>query len=173
LVLMRTGHDIRNPGIRNAVLAAVTAAVVAAGATGCSDTGETPESVASKAGEAVASATGKVGEVLESASAAASSAASRMAEIKGGLDAKGDVKLGPTKADGNRVATELTVTNLSSKTADYTVLVNWKDADGNVLDATVVSIDEVPVGGAKSATARSNRDLSGTPTAEVAQALRH
>ncbi|MEI5008866.1 hypothetical protein ACIOWI_15770 [Streptomyces sp. NPDC087659] len=152
---MRSSH-----GIRNAVMAAAAAVALAAGMTGCSnDSGETPKSVASKAGEAVESAT--------------AAAASEMAKIKGGLNAKGDVKAGPTEAENNRLSNEITATNPTDKAADYTVLVNWKDSSGNLLDSTVVSIDAVPPGGTKSATAQTHRDLSGTPPAEIGQAVRH
>ncbi|MEU3300764.1 MULTISPECIES: hypothetical protein [unclassified Streptomyces] len=151
---MRPGH-----GIRNAVMAAVTAVVVTAGMTGCSDTDETPKSAASKAGAAIESAT--------------AAAASQMAKVKGGLNAATDVKAGPTTADGDRVTSEITATNPTGEATDYTVLVNWKDSDGNLLDATVVSIDGVPAGGTKSATARSNRSLTGTPAADIGKAVRH
>lgn len=155
----------------------MTAVVVAAGMTACSDSDETPASVASKAGKAVESATAKASDLVASASAQVDkikeSASAKVNAVKGGINAKGDVKAGPTKEDGSHVATEITATNGSGKTADYTVLVNWKDSSGNVLDATVVNIDGVPAGGTKSATANSNRDLSGTPAAEIGQAVRH
>ncbi|MFE3492060.1 hypothetical protein ACFXOS_03005 [Streptomyces sp. NPDC059175] len=168
---------MRPAGIRRAVLGAATAVVVAAGMTACSNSDETPASVASKAGEAVDSATSKAGELVASASAEVdkikASASAKVNEIKGGINAKADVKVGATKDDGDHVATEITATNSTGDTADYTVLVNWKDSSGNILDATVVNVDDVPAGGTKSATANSNRDLSGTPVAEIGQAVRH
>ncbi|WP_254076725.1 FxLYD domain-containing protein [Streptomyces pacificus] len=152
---MRSSH-----GIRNAVVAAASAVALGAGMTGCTnDSGETPRSVASEAGEAVQSAT--------------AAAASEMAKIKDGLNATSEVKAGPTEAENNRLSNEITATNPTDQTVDYTVLVNWKDTDGNLLDATVVSIDAVPPGGTKSAKAQTHRDLSGTPRAEIVQAIRH
>ncbi|MEV0090271.1 hypothetical protein [Streptomyces sp. NPDC050738] len=149
--------------------ALAVAALLALSATACGSD-DTPSSAASKAKDAVASATAKAGEAVASATAAASS---KMAEIKDGADAKGDVKAGDTKTDGDRSTVELTATNSTDKTADYTVTVNFKDKGGNLLDVTVMNIDGVEAGKSKSGTARSNRDLGGDATAEVGQALRH
>ncbi|MFE7775440.1 hypothetical protein ACFU5O_16370 [Streptomyces sp. NPDC057445] len=153
---MRTARD--TPGTRNARrarCALVAAALIAAAITGCSDTGETPDSLASKASEAAASATDK------------------LSDIKGAINAKGDVKAGSTEIKDGKAVAEITATNSTTSAADYTITVNYKDSDGNLLDATVVTINDVPAGGSKSADARSNRDLSGTPKAEIGQAVRH
>ncbi|MEU2156945.1 hypothetical protein ABZ532_18345 [Streptomyces sp. NPDC019396] len=152
----RDSHDTRVP--RNALIrnTFIAAALIAAALTGCSsDNGETPKSAASKASDLIASAT------------------AQLSDIQGGLDAKGDVKAGSTENDDGRAVAEITATNSSSSTADYTIQVNYKDSDGNLLDAVVVSINDVPAGGTKTADARSNRDLSGTPAAEIARAVRH
>ncbi|MEU9861800.1 hypothetical protein AB0D99_13050 [Streptomyces sp. NPDC047971] len=113
-------------------------------------------------------------DVVSSATAAAASAAQeKMNQVKDGVNATGDVKAGPTKADGDRTTVELTATNPTDKNADYTILVNFRDDGGNLLDAVVVNIDAVGPGASKTGTARSNRTLSGETTAEVQQALRH
>ncbi|WP_351228035.1 FxLYD domain-containing protein [Streptomyces sp. NPDC002133] len=140
---------------RNALIGVATAVLIAAGATACSDTDQTPESLASKASEAVASAT------------------ARLSDIQGGFNAKGDVKAGATENKDGRAVSEITATNSSGGSADYTIQVNFKDADGNLLDAAVVTINDVPAGGSKTGEARSNRDLSGAPEAEIARAVRH
>ncbi|WP_329119817.1 hypothetical protein [Streptomyces sp. NBC_01465] len=145
------------------------AVLVALSATACGSD-DTPSSVASKAGDVVSSATAKAGEAVASATAAASS---KMAEVKDGVDAKDDVKAGDTKTDGDRSTAEITATNGTDKTVDYTVTVNFKDKGGNLLDVVVMNIDGVEAGKSKSGTARSNRDLGGDATAEVGQALRH
>ncbi|MFD5424897.1 FxLYD domain-containing protein [Streptomyces sp. NPDC127084] len=152
----RDPHDTRGP--RNALIrnALIAAALIAGVLTGCSsDNGETPASAASKASDLIASATAK------------------LSDIQGGFDVTGDVKAGSTANENGRAVAEITATNNSSSTADFTVQVNFKDSDGNLLDAVVVNIDGVPAGGTKSADARSNRDLSGTPPAEIARAVRH
>ncbi|MGW8357867.1 hypothetical protein [Streptomyces wedmorensis] len=113
-------------------------------------------------------------DVIASATAAVASAAQeKMNEIKDGVDAAADVKAGRTSVDGDRTVAEITATNPKDKTADYTVMVNFRDGDGNLLDAVVLNIDGVEPGTSKSGTARSNRTLTGDTTAEIAQALRH
>ncbi|MER6999784.1 hypothetical protein [Streptomyces sp. NPDC000410] len=147
-------------GIRKAAVfaVAVIAVAIAAGAGGCSEEGgETPESVVSRATE-------KISEAVES----------QMAEVRDGINAKGDVRAGPTEVDKDgRTTAMITATNTTEKAADYTIQVNFRDPDGNLLDAVVLTIDAVPSGGSQAGTARSNRDLSGTTTAEIARALRH
>ncbi|MEV6330278.1 hypothetical protein [Streptomyces sp. NPDC051909] len=116
----------------------------------------------------------KAGEIVSSATAAVASAAQqKMDEVKDGVNATGDVKAGATSTDGDRTVAEITATNPEDKTADYTVMVDFRDADGNLLDAVVLTIDDVAAGGSKTGTARSNRTLSGATQAQVAQALRH
>ncbi|MEV0446475.1 hypothetical protein [Streptomyces sp. NPDC050600] len=114
------------------------------------------------------------GGIVSSATAAAASAAQeKMNEIKGGVNANGDVKAGPTSTDGDRTVAEITATNPKDKTADYTVWVNFRDPGGNLLDAVVLNIDGVDAGKSKSGTARSNRTLTGDTKAEIQQAVRH
>ncbi|MFC5801065.1 FxLYD domain-containing protein [Streptomyces formicae] len=138
---------------RGALLAA--AALIATALAGCSDTTETPASLSSRASELVASAT------------------AQLSDIRGAINAKDDVKAGPTRNEDGRAVCEITATNGSGRTADYTVQVSFEDADGNLLDAVVVTVKDVPAGASKTADARSNRDLSGTPRAEIGQAVRH
>ncbi|MFC9962600.1 hypothetical protein ACFVIB_35165, partial [Streptomyces nigra] len=104
-------------------------------ATACS------ESDVDKAKDRAASATAKAGEAVSSATEAA---ASKMAEVKDGVDAKGDVKVeGPTKSEDNRTTAEITATNPKDKKADYTISVNFRDGDGNLLDTAVLNITDV------------------------------
>ncbi|MFF5919328.1 hypothetical protein ACFY8C_13355 [Streptomyces flavochromogenes] len=114
------------------------------------------------------------GDIVSTATAAVASAAEeKMNEVKDGVNATGDVKAGPTSTDGDRTVAEITATNPKGKTADYTIMVTFRDGDGNFLDSVVLNIDGVEPGKSKTGTARSNRTLSGEPTAEIAQALRH
>ncbi|MBT2444379.1 hypothetical protein J7E93_30655 [Streptomyces sp. ISL-36] len=112
----------------------------------------------------------KVGDIVSSATAAA---ASKMGEVKDGVNATGDVKAGPTAKDGDRTTAEVTATNPQDRKADYTILVNFRDGDGKLLDTVVLNIDGVDPGRSGTGTARSNRTLSGETTAEIGQALRH
>ncbi|MCB8902405.1 MULTISPECIES: hypothetical protein [unclassified Streptomyces] len=114
------------------------------------------------------------GDIVSSATAAVASAAEeKMNEVKDGVNATGDVKAGPTSTDGDRTVAEITATNPKDANADYTVMVTFRDGDGNFLDSVVLNIDGVEPGKSKTGTARSNRTLSGEPKAEIAQALRH
>ncbi|MFE6158883.1 hypothetical protein ACFQ7F_08195 [Streptomyces sp. NPDC056486] len=145
--------------------AAAATALLALTTTACSN------SDVDKAKDKAASATAKAGEAVSSATEAA---ASKMAEVKDGVNAKSDVKVdGPAKADGNRTTAKITATNSTDKKADYAVSINFRDGDGNLLDTVVLNINNTDPDQSKSGTARSNRDLSGTPKAEIGKALRH
>ncbi|WP_207312701.1 FxLYD domain-containing protein [Streptomyces sp. CB03911] len=74
---------------------------------------------------------------------------------------------------GGRIPVDVTATNHGSDTADFTVAVDFQDASGNLLDATVASVDQVGAGQSKTVTVHSNRSLSGTVSVQVASALRH
>ncbi|MCZ0980302.1 hypothetical protein O1L60_18455 [Streptomyces diastatochromogenes] len=116
----------------------------------------------------------KAGEIVSSATAAVASAAQeQMDKVKDGVNATGDVSAGPTSADGDRTIATITATNPKDKTADYTIMVTFRDGDGNFLDSVVMNIEGVEPGKSKTGTARSNRTLSGTTKAEISQALRH
>jgi hypothetical protein len=75
-------------------------------------------------------------------------------------------------ADG-RAVSQLTVKNPTSQTHDYTISVEFDDPSGNLLDATIVTVSQVPANGSATATARSNRNLSGSVTAKITAAIRH
>ncbi|NUP20281.1 MAG: hypothetical protein HOZ81_30185 [Streptomyces sp.] len=140
------------------LLTAATLALVTP-LTSCSDD-DTPSSVASKAASAYASATAEAGRQLD--------------EIKGGIDAKDAVRLGDTKTDSDgRSTVQVTAENTTDSTKSFTVQVNFKDEDGNLLDAAVVTVSGVAANKTANATARSTRDLSGEVKAEVARALRY
>jgi len=72
-----------------------------------------------------------------------------------------------------RVTAEVTATNPTSSAKSYVVQVDFRDQSGNLLDTTVVTLDDVPAGGSKNATARSNRSLTGDVKTDVARAARH
>lgn len=161
-----------------------TAAALLGGAAlaGCSSDGSPSpavSSVLSQAQSAVASAASSATAALGSAAAslgasAQAAASSALASVKGGLDAKDDVVLGTatTGSDG-KLSVPLTVTNHRSQAGKYTIQVNFQDGSGNLLDAVVVNVPEVAAGASAQATARSNRDLTGTVTPVVANALRY
>ncbi|KUL40367.1 FxLYD domain-containing protein [Streptomyces regalis] len=138
-----------------------SAAVVAATLTlaSCTDD-DTPSSVASKAASAFASATAE--------------ADRRLDDIKGGIDAKDAMSLGDpaTDADG-RTTVEVTAENTTDSTKSFAAQINFRDGDGNVVDATVVTVSDVAAGETGRDTARSTRDLGGEIKAEVARAVRY
>lgn len=161
-------HGIRRLSVRGTVLGAAAVAPLLAGVslTGCSngtspsDVASAASSLASVAGSALASATAEAGRRLD--------------EFKNGLDAKDEVKLGDrvTTDDGGRATVTATATNPTSSAKTYAVQVDFRDRGGNLLDTVVVTLDDVPAGAAKDATARSTRSLSGDVTADVARAVR-
>jgi hypothetical protein len=151
-------------------------AVLAAAALlcGCSDNGGptgNATKAASEAASAAASLASQAGDVLASATA---EAGRRLDEIKGGVNAKGEVRLGTvaTDADGRKAVT-VTVTNPVSDTRTYAVQVDFRDPGGNLLDTIVVTVDDVAARASKNATALSHRALSGDVTADVARAVRY
>ncbi|MFF5502843.1 hypothetical protein [Streptomyces roseolus] len=140
-----------------AALLALAATCAAAGATtGCEAATEAAGGIVSSAGSAVASA-----------------AQRQLDEIEDGANATADVTAGPTSDDGDRTVATVTAANPKDATADYTVLVTFRDGDGTFLDTVVLTVDGVPAGASKSGTARSNRTLTGPTTAEIERALRH
>ncbi|QOV36971.1 hypothetical protein IM697_00385 [Streptomyces ferrugineus] len=154
------GH---RPRWSTTALALTTAAVLAVPAlTSCSDE-DTPSSVssaASKAASAFASATAEAGRQLD--------------DIKGGIDAKDAVRLGdPTTASDGRAEVEVTAANTTDATRSFAVQINFRDENGNLLDATVVTVSDVAAGETGKDTARSTRDLGGDVRAEVARAVRY
>jgi hypothetical protein len=136
-----------------------TAALAVTTLTSCTDD-DTPASVASEAASAYASATAEAGRRLE--------------EIKGGVDVRDAVRLGdPTTDSDGRASVEVTVENTTASTRSFAVQVNFKDENGNLLDATVVTVSDVAGGESAKGTARSTRDLKGDVQAEVERAVRY
>ncbi|EGX60861.1 hypothetical protein SZN_05387 [Streptomyces zinciresistens K42] len=147
------------PRTRRTAAALVTGAALAAGPTACSDY-QTPSSVTSKAASAYASATADAGRRLD--------------EIKGGVDAKGSVRLGtPATGSDGRTTVEVTAENTTGAAKSFAVQVDFRDAGGNLLDAAVVTVSDVAGGATKKGTARSTRKLSGDVRTDVARAVRY
>ncbi|MCX4677796.1 hypothetical protein OG413_21205 [Streptomyces sp. NBC_01433] len=158
------------PGVRG-VRAVLLAASVASAAAGCSDEGNSPSGAVSKAASAAASVASRGSDVVASATAAAQD---KLNEFKDGVDAKGEVKLGTVGKDSDgRSTAKFTVTNGTDSAKSYVVQINFRDKGGNLLDTTVVTVDDAQPAKPKDATARSNRKLDGDVKAEVATALRH
>ncbi|MGW1429492.1 hypothetical protein ACWD6K_12850 [Streptomyces sp. NPDC002431] len=151
--------------------AALLATTLAATAAACDDSGTGASGTASRAASAAASAASRGADVAASATAAAGE---KLKNFKNGVDATPDVKLSTpdTAADG-RTTAEVTVDNSTDATKSYAVQVNFRDPKGKLLDAVVVTVDDVASHTTKKATARSNRKLSGGVKAEVGTALRH
>nr|WP_107120407.1 hypothetical protein [Streptomyces antibioticus] len=158
-----TGNRTHRAPITLVTLAALTALTAL---TGCSGD-DTPSSVASKAASVASRAT----EVFASATA---EAGKKFDDVKNGVDVKGDVTLGtPRTGSDGRTTVEVTVKNTAGSQKSFLVQVNFKDGAGDLADAVAVTVSGVPAGGTGKATARSNRDLSGTVRTEVARAVRY
>ena len=145
------------------VSTALTVVLAAGLATGCSDDG-TASSAASKVASAARSA----------ASEATAAAGRQLDEIKGGIDAKGDVHLGTPSVGGDgRAAVEVTVDNTTGSTKSFAVQIDFTDPGGNTLDAVVMTVSDVAAGKSGTGTARSTRKLSGEVKAKVERAVRY
>ena len=152
--------------------AALLTALALTGLTACSDD-DTPSSVASVASVAskVASAASRAGDAVSSATA---EAGRRFDDIKNGVDAKDDVRLGtPATASDGRTTVEVTATNSADSARSLAVQVDFTDQDGTLRDVVVVTVPDVPAGGSGKATARSTHDLSGEVKAKVSRAVRY
>lgn len=152
--------------------AALTTAVAVAltALSGCSDD-SSPSSVASKAASAVASIGSQATAAVASATA---EAGRRLDEVKNGVDAKDAVKVGtPTTDSAGHSTVEVTAGNTAGSAKSFAVQVEFKDTGGNLLDTVVVTVSDVPAGKSGTATARSNRKLSGDVKAETGTALRY
>ncbi|QEU97463.1 hypothetical protein CP970_20730 [Streptomyces kanamyceticus] len=127
--------------------------ILGLGAAACSD-GDSPSDNASKAADAVASATARAGDKID--------------EIKGGIDARADVRLGKPATDGDgRSTVKVTARNTTDESKTFAVQVSFKDPDGKLLDTVVVTVDDVPAGRSKDGTARSTHKLDGADKGEV------
>ncbi|AJZ84773.1 hypothetical protein ADL28_22395 [Streptomyces violaceusniger] len=148
-------------GRRTRTICAVSLmAVLAPTAVGCSDDGGTPSSEVSRASAAIASAR--------------SSAQAELDKIKGGSQAKREVRAGRATRDGaGRAVAPLTVTNGGKHTANYAIEVNFRNAGGDLVDAVVLHLSKVPPHRPTKATARSHRKLTGRITAQVGTAVRY
>ncbi|MEW1828421.1 hypothetical protein [Streptomyces sp. NPDC088196] len=141
-----------------------------AGLTGCSDD-STPASVASKAASAVASVGAQATGAIASATA---EAGRKLDDVKNGVDAKDAVHLAtPTTDSAGRSTVEVTADNTAGSAKSFAVQVEFKDEGGNLLDTVVVTVSHVPSHKSATATARSNRKLSGGVKADVGTALRY
>ncbi|WP_328555918.1 FxLYD domain-containing protein [Streptomyces sp. NBC_00358] len=176
---MHQRNGIRGP-VR-LILAAFVVAALATQLTACSDD-SSPSGTASKAASAASRAASAVSQAASAATQAGDALASATAEagrrfddFKNGVDAKDEVKLdGSASADSDgRATVELTVTNPTSSAKSYVVQVDFRDQSGNLLDTTVVTVNDVAGGASKNATARSNRSLTGDVKTGVARAVRH
>ncbi|MFE0512101.1 hypothetical protein [Streptomyces sp. NPDC058964] len=159
-----------------AALALAVAAGV--GLTGCSDNGNA-SSTASKAASAAVSKAASAASSLASMGAdvvasASAEARRRLDEVKNGIEAKDEVKLGtPATASDGRTTVDVTATNTADSAKSFAVQVSYKDSGGNLLDTVVVTVDNVAAGKTGTATASSTHKLSGTVQAEVTRALRY
>ncbi|MET8860526.1 MULTISPECIES: hypothetical protein [unclassified Streptomyces] len=174
----------RRDGIRGPVrliLAVSVVAALAAQLTACSDD-SSPSSTASKAASAASRAASAVSEAASAATEAGDALASATAEagrkfdeFKGGADAKDEVKIDGTASpdsDG-RATVKVTAANPTSSAKSYVVQVDFRDQSGNLLDTTVVTVNDVAGNASKDGTARSNRSLTGDVKTDVARAARH
>ncbi|MCX4737857.1 hypothetical protein [Streptomyces antibioticus] len=166
----------RTPRIKSTLLLSAAAVCCATALTGCSDD-DTPSSVSSAASQAASAAESLGREAASAASSAFASATAeagrKLDEIQDGVDVKSDVKLGTPGTDGGRATVEVTATNTADSMKSFAVQVDFTDSSGNRLDAVVVTVSDVAAGADGTATARSNRDLSGEVKAEVARAVRY
>lgn len=95
-------------------------------------------------------------------------------DIKNGVDADNDVKVGPVRIDGDgRATAEVTATNTGDSSADFLIQVEFRKPDNDLVDTVVMTIDNVAPGETGTGTARSNFDLDADVTASVPRALRH
>ncbi|MFF3847255.1 hypothetical protein [Streptomyces sp. NPDC002328] len=148
---------------------------------GCSD-GESPSAVTSRAASAAESLEQRATSAASSLAAQATEAiASATAEIghqldgiKGGVDAKKDVKLGaPSKDSDGRAKAQVTVTNPDDATKSFAVQVNFLNTDGTWLDTVLITVPDVTAGGTGTAMARSSRSLTGDVKAQLGRAVRY
>jgi hypothetical protein len=159
----------RIKGVLSLTAAAICCAVAL---TGCSD-GNTPSSVSSAASKAASIASGLPSAASSAFASATAQVGRELDAIKGGADVKGDVKLGTPGTDGGRSTVEITVTNSADSTKSFAVQVDFADSAGNRLDTVLVTVSDVQAGKTGTATARSNRTLSGKVKTEVARAVRY
>ncbi|MFH8802315.1 hypothetical protein ACH4F6_22350 [Streptomyces sp. NPDC017936] len=159
-----TPHRTRGTG-RTALTATACAVLLS----GCSDDGGA-SSVPSRAASAVQSVGSRAGDAFASATA---SAGEKLNDIKGGVDATDDVKLGTPSTSDDRTTVQVTVTNSAGSTKSFAVQVDFKDSKGDWKDTVVVTVPDVPAGKQKTATARSTHRLPSGTRATVPRAVRY
>lgn len=168
-------------GVR-ATGAALLAAALAVGAAGCSGnsnsgSSSTASKVASKASEAASEAASKAAskasEAGDAVASATASAGKKFNEIKNGVNAKDDVKLGSVASQNGYASVPVTVTNDATSTKSFLVQVDFKNSGGDRVDTVALTVSDVAAGKSKDVTAHSNRSLGETVTADVARALQH
>lgn len=155
---------------------AAVLALAGLSAAGCgSGSSSAGANASSQASSIISSAASQAGsEASQAVSSASSAASSALAQISGGISAASDVTAGPvTIGSDGRAECPLTVRNPTSQAHDYTISLTFDDQSGNLLDVTALTVSNVPANGSATATARSNRNLSGTITAKVTAAVRH
>ncbi|MFI8420524.1 hypothetical protein [Streptomyces sp. NPDC085479] len=160
-----TGRRVRGAA------AGLLAGAVLLGTAACSDDGNPVSGAVSEAASAVASAAEGV---TDAASEAAAKAEQQLSEVKDGVDARDEVRLGDpaTDADG-RTTVPVTVDNTDDQARSFAVQVTFKDGEGKLVDTVVVTISDVPAGKPGEGTARSTHKLSGSVTPSVTTALRY
>lgn len=147
--------------------------------TGCTDEDSPAETVSKAAsaarsigGEATAAASSLAAEATEAVASATAEVGRRFDDIKGGVDAEADVRLGTPVTDG-RTTVEVTADNTTDSTRSFAVQVDFTDQHGNLLDVVVVTVPDVPAGASGKATARSNRELGADVRTVVGRAVRY
>ncbi|MFI8513575.1 hypothetical protein ACIGHB_20810 [Streptomyces sp. NPDC085460] len=160
-----TGRRVRGAA------AGLLAGAVLLGTAACSDDGNPVSGAVSEAASAVASAAEGV---TDAASEAAAKAEQQLSEVKDGVDARDEVRLGDpaTDADG-RTTVPVTVDNTDDQARSFAVQVTFKNGEGKLVDTVVVTISDVPAGKPGEGTARSTHKLSGSVTPSVTTALRY
>ncbi|MFD7135593.1 hypothetical protein [Streptomyces sp. NPDC059894] len=156
-------------GAAPTAVAVACAVLLSAALSGCTDDTD-PSSVASRAASAAESVGSRAASGLASATA---EAGRKLDSIKGGVEAKDEVKLGAPTADGDRTTVKVTATNSADSTKSFSVQVDFKDPDGTWRDTVLVTVADVPAGEKKTATARSTHQLPGNVRAEVPRAVRY
>ncbi|MFE9440423.1 hypothetical protein ACFYO2_15680 [Streptomyces sp. NPDC006602] len=157
---------------RRSTGAALTAVMAAALITlaGCSDD-DSPSDAVSRAASAARSVASEATDAFASATA---EAGRKFDEVKGGVDAKDDVKLGTPGTDGDgRTTVDVAVDNTAGSTKSFLVQVDFTDQGGNRVDTVVVTVSDVSSGESGKATAHSTRKLSGEVGAKVGRAVRY
>ncbi|MFD5569923.1 hypothetical protein [Streptomyces cadmiisoli] len=157
-------------------MVATMVVAVGGGIAGCTDE-NTPSgrvgdaaSAASSAAVAASSAASRATDVWASATA---KAGQKIEDIKGGVDVTKDVTLAAPKTADSRTTVEVTARNTTDSSKTFAVQVNFTNQSGDLRDAVVVTVSDVPAGQSGRATARSTHELPAQVKADVARAVRY